>query len=100
MVAEKELEGRLKDEILKKVCPGKKKKIIGKYIFQGMKRDQTLSIDGFLKHQYYYKPAGGKPIRKPSSYTSNIKGEVVINKNIVMEIAEIKTLQPIMVIQK
>ena len=55
-----------------------------------MKRDRALSIAGVSKHQYYYKPTGGKPGRKPSSYTSNVKGEMVSNNDIVMEIEEIK----------
>lgn len=55
-----------------------------------MKRDQALSIANITKHQYYYEPTGGKPGRKKSTHTPNVKGELIKNEEIVSKIADKK----------
>jgi hypothetical protein len=51
---------------------GEKKEIVTRYISQGLRRDQALSIAGVSKHQYYHKPGKGKRGRKPSGHTLRI----------------------------
>lgn len=54
---------------------GEKKEIVVRYISQGLKRDQALSIAGISKHQYYHKPSKGKRGRKPTVQTLKIVPE-------------------------
>ena len=51
-----------------------------------MKRDPALAIADITKHQYYYKPTGGKPGIKQSTHTLNVKGELITNEDIVRKI--------------
>lgn len=51
---------------------GEKKEIVARYISQGLRRDQALSIAGISKHQYYHKPRKGRRGRKPSGHTLRI----------------------------
>ena len=53
LLAENELESKLKGDLLKKK-QALEKKIVRRYIFQGIKRDVALSIAKLSKHQYYY----------------------------------------------
>jgi hypothetical protein len=53
IVIQKELEGKLKDELLKKKLALRKKEIVRSYIFQGLK-EVAFQISGITKHQYYY----------------------------------------------
>lgn len=55
-----------------------------------MKRDRALLIARVSKHQYYYKPTGRKSGRKPSSSTSKYKGEIISNRDVVVQMEEIK----------
>ncbi len=51
---------------------GEKKEIVTRYISQGLKRDDALSIAGITKHQYYHKRSKGKRGRKPTVQTMKI----------------------------
>ena len=65
----------------------------GHYISQGLKRDKVLSIVGISRHQYYHKPTGKRPGRKPTEtvvkQNENQKIEVV-NQVVVDEIKNIQ----------
>jgi putative transposase len=39
---------------------------------QGMNRDRALEICGLSKHQFYHRPSGGKPGRRPSECTDRL----------------------------
>ena len=47
---------------------------------QGMKRDKVLGICGVSKHQFYYRPTGGKRGRKPSGETLQLIGNEHIKR--------------------
>lgn len=47
---------------------------------QGMKRDKVLGICGVSKHQFYYRPTGGKRGRKPSGKTLQLIGNEHIER--------------------
>lgn len=75
---------------------GEKKGLARTYVAQGLKRDHCLSILGLTRHQYYYRPTGGKPGRKPTSTTPLFENGVVIdaaNDQIIEHIAEVKSYE-------
>jgi hypothetical protein len=53
IIIEKELRGKLKDELLKKDLPWRKRNHKS-LCFQGLKLDVSLAIAKISKHQYYY----------------------------------------------
>ncbi len=64
-----------------------------KHIALGMKRDNALSIAGLTRHQYYYKPKGGKRGRKASTHTVYIGNEqesLVKNDDVLEQIKEVQ----------
>ena len=79
IIAEKELESKLKDDLLKKKYPlMRKKEIVMQYIAQGMKRDTALTISGVSKHHILLqektegvKSRAGRP---ESTFTMNNEG--------------------------
>lgn len=60
-----------------------------------MKRDTALSITGVSKHQYYYKPKGGKRGRLPSTDTLRLMDgnnvEHVSNDEVIAHIKELQS---------
>ena len=87
LVAEKELEGKLKDELIKKeVCLAEKKELVTQYNSQGMSVAKALSIVQLNKHQYYYQSKGTKQGTKPSLLTPMTSGNSVENTMVVLEI--------------
>jgi len=94
LLAEKELESKLKDELLKKkVCHGEKKEIIKTFIFRGMKRDTALAIAGISKHQYDYRPKSGRRDKPPSQKTLKLIGENIEHIQNQAVVEQIKTIQ-------
>ena len=71
---------------------GEKKEIACRYIAQGLTRDISLSICNVTRHQYYYRPTGGKPGRSPSDITiKKGAGEKVFpNQQVIELIKEVK----------
>ena len=59
-----------------------------RYVALGLPRDKTLEITGLTKHQYYYKPTGGKPGRPPTTKTKKFVDDsiVSIDNSIVVEL--------------
>lgn len=68
--------------------------IAGSYVSRGLKRDKVLTIIGISRHQYYNKPKGKRPGRKPTEtvvkLSDNQKIEVA-NKTVVEEIETIQS---------
>jgi putative transposase len=52
------------------------------HIALGMKRDKALELTSLSRHQYYYKPKGGKRGRKPST-TTMYNGDLVSNAEVI-----------------
>ena len=102
LLAEKELESKLKDELLKKkpvyrqvVSRVEKEALVRNYMAAGLKRDQCLRITGLTKNQFYYVQKGTKPGRRPSDTTvwrdpSTLIKYEVDNRDVVQKIVEIK----------
>ena len=81
LLAEKELESKLKDEVIKKkVSRVEKVELVRDYMGKGMKRDQCLDIVSLSRHQYYYEPSGVKPGKQPSKTTLH-KDHVTLEYN-------------------
>ncbi len=73
LLAEKELDSKLKGDLLKKKWALEKKtEIVARYISQGQKRDSAWSIAGISKHQYHHKPRKGKEAENPPAIPSGL----------------------------
>jgi hypothetical protein len=57
---------KLKDELLKEICLGEKKRNHKSLCFQGLKLDVSLAIIKISKHQYYYQFKNTKQGLSPS----------------------------------
>lgn len=93
LLAEKELEGRLKDEMIKKVCTTAKKEIAIRYIGLGLKRDKVLRILQLSRHQYYYKPKAKRPGRVPTQTTKQKQGDIIMEVDNQIVVDQMKTIQ-------
>lgn len=93
IVIQKEIKGRLKDELLKKKLALKKKRIVRSYIFQGLKREVAFQISGLTKHQYYYQKKKTKQSRCCSIMTlcndSRDEEATVSNDFVIQEMKQV-----------
>ena len=60
LLAERDIEIALRDELLKKVSLGEKKQIARQYMAQRVKRDKVLAVCRLSKNQFYYTPTTRK----------------------------------------
>jgi len=69
MLAEKELESRLKADLLKKISITEKEALVRQYMGLGMRRDACLSIAQLSKHQFYQPLSGQRVGRQGTTKT-------------------------------
>jgi len=72
IIAEKELESKLQDKLLKTIQVQGRKLLAGDYISRGLTRDVVLGICEINKYQYYNDPTGMKGGARPSTTTIKI----------------------------
>jgi hypothetical protein len=75
IIAEKELESILMNELLEKVSVLERKAIARQYIAYGLNRDQVLRVCEVSNYQNYHDPSGKKGGLKPSTTTPKINNE-------------------------
>ena len=96
LLGEKELESKLKDDLLKKkVSRIEKETLVRMYMGQGLARDICLNISGLSKYQFYNPLRGKARGRRPSKVTErkiSKRDEIakVDNVDVVSRIVEIK----------
>ncbi len=67
----------------------KRKEVVNRHIYRGLNAQRAITLAGFSKSIYYYKPNGHKKGKKPSGKTLTVAGDLIDNKEVINQIKKI-----------